>query len=303
MQFRYLAVLLLLGAIWGASFLFIKVGVAEIPPATLVAVRLILGAALLVAALYGSGLRLPREGRTWRDLFFVGVVGVVLPFLLITWGEQTISSGMTAIINATTPLFTLMISYAWTREERLTGARLLGVILGFVGVVVAVGMTELSLSSASTLGQLAVLGAALCYGITGVYGRRAFRGLPALVPAAGQILTGAIVTAPIALALDGLPRAWPSAGAIGAVLLLAVLGTGLAYIMFYWLLGRIGATRTSMVTYLTPPVALVYGALLLSETITANTLLGLALVLSGMALANGLLGRRPAPAAVPGRTV
>ena len=208
-----------------------------------------------------------------------------------TLREQSIPSGMAAILNATTPLFTLLLAYLWTREEHLTGMRLLGVAIGFVGVVVAVGAEGLSISNASTRGQLAVLVAAAAYGVNGVYSRRAFRGMPPLLPATGQMLSATLIIAPLALALHGLPTALPSAGALGAVLALAVFGTALAYILLYWLIERLGATRSSMVTYLLPPFALVYGTLFLREPIALNALLGLALVVLGILLANGVLGR------------
>jgi drug/metabolite transporter (DMT)-like permease len=296
MQTRYLGALVLLGAVWGASFLFIKVGVAELLPGTLVAIRLIVAALVLLGVLYARGLRLPARLRVWGDFLFTGVVGLVLPYLLITWGEQHIASGMAAILNATTPLFTLLLTYVWTQEERLNGLKLLGVAVGFVGVVVAVGVENLSLTDADALSHLAVLLAALCYGISGIYSRRAFRGLSPLVPAAGQMLAGALVITPLALAWGGLPS-MPSPLALGAVLALAVFGTALAYILLYWLLERLGATRTVMVTYLLPPFALVYGALFLHEAITLGALLGLGLVVAGILLSNGVIGqtfsRRP----------
>ncbi|MFN8504713.1 DMT family transporter [Kouleothrix sp.] len=291
MQTRNLGALLLLGAVWGASFLFIKIGVREMPPEVLVALRVGIAALVLLAILYARGLRLPAAPRMWGHFLFTGLVGLVLPYVLITWGEQSIPSGMAAILNATTPLFTLLLAYLWTREEHLTGMRLLGVAIGFVGVVVAVGAEGLSISNASTRGQLAVLVAAAAYGVNGVYSRRAFRGMPPLLPATGQMLSATLIIAPLALALHGLPTALPSAGALGAVLALAVFGTALAYILLYWLIERLGATRSSMVTYLLPPFALVYGTLFLREPIALNALLGLALVVLGILLANGVLGR------------
>jgi drug/metabolite transporter (DMT)-like permease len=289
MQTRYLGVLLLLGALWGASFLLIKIGVEEMPPETLVALRLVVAALILVVVLYARGMRLPTQPRVWRDLLFLGTIGLVLPYLLITWGEQSIPSGMAAILNGTTPLFVVLLTYVWTREERLTGARLLGVLVGFVGVIVAVGIKDVDLMQSSTQAQLAVLGAAFCYGIAGIYARRAFRGVPALIPATGQMLTGALAITPIALWRHGIPSPLPSAEALGAVLALAVLGTSFAYILMYWLMERIGTTQTSMVTYLLPPFALVYGALFLRERITMDALLGLGLVIVGILLANGVV--------------
>jgi drug/metabolite transporter (DMT)-like permease len=286
----------LLGAVWGASFLFIKIGVQEMPPETLVMLRLVIASIVLVGVLYARGMRLPARLRVWGDFLFLGVVGLILPYLLITWSEQSIPSGMAAILNATTPLFSLLVAYLWTREERLSGLKLLGVAVGFVGVVIAVGLKDLDLARADTQAHLAVLLAAACYAISGIYGRRAFRGMPALVPATGQMLAGALLITPIALALRGIPTPLPSAKALGAVVTLAVVGTAAAYILLYWLMERIGATRTSMVTYLLPPFALVYGALFLSEAIAPNALLGLGLVITGILLANGVLqlpaGRR-----------
>lgn len=295
MQSRHLGALLLLGALWGASFLFIKLGVAEMTPEVLVSIRLGVAALILLAVLYGRGGRLPPRGRVWWDFLFTGLFGLVFPHMLITWGEQSIPSGMTAILNATTPLFTVLLTYVWTREEQLSGLKLAGAALGFVGVVVAVGVAELSLSSASTLGYLAVLLAAFCYGVSGIYGRRAFRGMSAMVPATGQLLAGALVIIPIALVTSGVPSPLPSATALGAVLALAILGTAMAYILLYWLMERIGATRTSLVTYLLPPFALVYGVLFLNEQITIEAILGLLLVICGIVLANGMPRRRAAP--------
>jgi drug/metabolite transporter (DMT)-like permease len=298
MQTRYLGALLLLGALWGASFLFIKIGVQEMPPEVLVALRLGVAALILLGVLYGRGMRLPTGARIWADLFFLGAIGLVLPYLLITWGEQYIASSMASILNATTPLFSVLLTYVWTREERLSGLRLLGAAIGFIGVVVAVGIEDLSLTSANTQAQLAVLLASFCYGLTGIYARRAFRGIPALIPASGQMFTGALLIAPIALVRHGIPDPLPSPAALGAVLALAILGTSFAYILLYWLIERIGATRTSMVTYLLPPFALIYGKLFLDERISLDALRGLGLVIVGILLANGVIrlpdfGRRP----------
>jgi drug/metabolite transporter (DMT)-like permease len=289
MRLKYLGALLLLGMVWGASFLFIKLGVREMAPELLVMLRLVVASIMLVGILYARGLRLPTNARMWWHFLFTGSVGLIAPYVLITWGEQVIPSGMAAILNATTPLFAVLLTYAWTREERLTGLRLLGVAIGFVGVVVAVGVDELSLRSASVQGQLAVLLAAACYGVNTVYSRRAFRGVSPLVSATGQMLAGAALITPVALALHGIPAPLPSATALLSVLALAVFGTALAYILLYWLIERLGATRASMVTYLLPPFALLYGALFLSEPVALNALGGLGLVIVGILLANGVL--------------
>jgi drug/metabolite transporter (DMT)-like permease len=295
---QYLAGLLLLGALWGASFLFIKLGLESFPPLTLVSLRLLGAAVLLYALLRMRGLRLPTTRRGWGDLVFIGVAGTLLPWLLITWGEQHISSGLASILNATTPLFSILLAYVWTREEQLSPLRTAGVLLGFVGVVVAVGPDDLNLASAGTQGELAVLGAAALYGVAAIYGRRAFRGMPPLVPATGQMITGSIALVPIALLVDGPPTSAPTAAAIGGVVGLTLIGTVFAYILYYWLLERLGAARASMVTYLLPPFALLYGWLWLSEPLHANTLLGLGLVVAGILVANGVLSLRRRSVAV-----
>jgi drug/metabolite transporter (DMT)-like permease len=268
-------------------------------PETLVALRLLIGSLVLLGVLYARGMRLPARPRVWGDFFFLGVIGLIFPYLLIAWGEQAIPSGMAAILNATTPLFAVLLTYLWTHEDRLSGLKLLGMAVGFAGAIVAVGFEDVDLARADTQAQLAVLAAAACYAVAGIYGRRAFRGMPALVPATGQLLAGALMMAPLALALRGLPTSLPSATALGAVLALALLGTSVAYILLYWLMERIGAPRTSMVTYLLPPFALAYGALFLGERITIDALLGLGLVVVGILLANGIL--RPRQAAAPAR--
>lgn len=285
---RYLVVLFALGAIWGTSYLFIKVAVRELPPEVVVSGRLLLGALVLLGVLAVRGERLPASMKSWRDFLIVGITAVVLPFTLISWGEKSISSGMAAILSATTPLFAVLGTAVWTRDERLSAARLLGVVLGFAGVVVTVGLQDFSISSASTRGQLAVLAAACCYGLSGLYMRRAFRGIPPLIPAAGQLVAGSLVITPIALVRHGAP-ALPSLKVSGAILALGLLCTAIAYILLYWLIERIGPVRTVMVTYLFPPFALLYGWLLLDERLGANAILGLLVVFAGILVANGLL--------------
>lgn len=299
MRLANLVVLVLLGAIWGASFLFIKLGLESFPPATLVALRLAGGALVLVLAMLAQGHRFPAARRAWGDMLLVGVVGMVVPFVLISWGEQHISSGLAAILVATTPLFTLLLAFVWTRDEHLGLLRSLGVLLGFVGVALAVQVQQLSLFSSSAYGLLAVLGAALCYGFAAIYGRRAFHGLPPIVPAAGTMSGGLLCIVPVALLVDGLPAAWPTGSALVGVLGLAFLSTACAYILYYWILGRIGSSRTTMVTYLVPIFALVFGWLWLDEHITVYTIAGLLLVLAGIMIANGALSWRRQAAAVP----
>lgn len=283
---------MLLGAVWGASFLFIKLSLESFAPATIVALRIAGGAVLLNLVLYQQGHQLPITLRAWIDMFLVGIVGMVIPFFLIGWGEQHISSSLAAILVATTPLFTLLIVYLWTREESLGLLRTTGVLLGFVGVGVALQIYQLDLASASTQGQFAVLGASLCYGVSATYARQVFRGMPAMVPAAGTMIGGALCITPVSLLIDGVPTFTPTSTALVGIVGLTLLSTVMAYILYYWTLERIGPARTTMVTYLIPIFALVYGWLWLRESIGVHTLLGLVLVLAGIMVANSTFARK-----------
>lgn len=288
--------LLALGAIWGASFPFIKLGLESFPPLTIVALRLGGAALFLFVVLRLQGQVLPTSPRTWFDLVLVGIVGMAMPFWLISWGEQFINSGLAAILIAMTPLFTVLIALVWTREEQLSPVRSLGVVLGFLGVAVAVNIFQLSLFSASAQAQGAVLLAASCYAFSALYSRRAFKGMSPLVPATGTMVGAALVVVPLALLLDGLPTLAPTTSALLGVGGLTLLSTGFAYILYYWVLGQLGSSRAMMVTYLVPIFALLLGWFWLDETIGLHTVLGLFLVLCGIAVANGALSWRRQPA-------
>jgi drug/metabolite transporter (DMT)-like permease len=305
-----------LSAIWGASFMFIKVAVREMSPLMLVSLRLALAAAtLLLLSRLVARFRPERGqeaslGRMWPAYLFVAVVNSILPYTLIAWGEERITSGAASILNATTPLFTALLAAGLARAgvagERLTGGRLLGLMLGFAGVGVVIagsgGDLAFGVDRSALLGQTAVLGAALLYGVSGLYARRAFAGTPPILPATWQNILGAFILLPFALALTPLAGI-PSWEAIASVVALGVLGTGVALLLFYELLARVGPTRTVMVTYLLPVTALVYGALFLSESVTLTSLLGLALVLGGIALtARSGGGERPRTRPAPTRS-
>jgi drug/metabolite transporter (DMT)-like permease len=297
---RQLAMLFVLSAIWGASFLLIKICVATIAPMTLVAARLVLAAALLVVVMRMQGMHLPRTGQPWRGFAVLAVVGLILPFWLITWGEQWISSGLAATVLATNPLMSVLLTTLVLGDERLGLPRMLGLLLGFAGVVVAVG-AGLD-NNQALLGYLAVFGAAFCYAISAIYAKRAYAGMPPLVLSTGQMVVASGLALPLAVGLDGVPQAWPPAVALWSLAALAFVCTAAAYILFYWLLAEVGATRTSLLTYLVPGFALIYGALLLGEPFTLRIACGLVLVVLGILIVSGRLGlgalrlgsRRPA---------
>jgi drug/metabolite transporter (DMT)-like permease len=289
MSWRQLGMLFALSAIWGSSFLFIKISVHEIAPMTLVAARLLLAFLVLLGVMRAQGLRLPRDAGTWWAFALLGVLGLIIPFWLITWGEQYISSSLAAILLATTPLLNVLLTVFVMRAERLALVRVLGLLLGFAGVIVAMG-EGLELG-ASLLGRLAVVGAALCYAVSALYARARFRGMNPLTLSTGQMLTGSLLAIPAALVLDPLPMAVPSLLALGSLLALAVVGTAFAYILFYALLDGVGAARSSLVTYLVPGFALVYGVLLLGEPFSGRIALGFALIIGGILIASGKLSR------------
>ena len=279
-------VLFALAALWGASFLFIKVAVADMSPLTLVAVRLVFGTlGLLVFVPFRPSIMKGWYKRL-RGFFVVAIFNAIIPYLAISWGEEHISSGMAAILNATTPLVVALVSQWWPGGERLTWPRVIGVVIGFIGVGILVGPATLSTDSSMLylLGALAALLGSASYAFGGLFASRLLSGLPQLQPAIGQTGMGAVILAPIAgiaLAVQP-PTHAPSFWAIASALALALGGTSLAYICYYWLIERVGPTRTLIVTYLLPCMALVYGALLLHEPVGLNAIGGLVLVLTGI---------------------
>jgi drug/metabolite transporter (DMT)-like permease len=282
--------LLALAVLWGGSFFFSKIAVGELPPLTVVLCRVTLAALVLDAIVLLGGWRLPRDPRVWGALFVMGLLNNVVPFSLIFWGQTRIASGLASILNATTPLFTVLVAHAVTGDEKLTPARLLGVVAGIVGVAVMIGPDSLA-GGGQTLAKVAVLGAALSYAFASLWGRR-FRALSPTVTAAGQLTTSAIVMAPLALLVD---RPWtlppPSALALGAIAALAVLSTALAYLLYFRILSRAGATNVTLVTLLIPPSALLLGALFLRERIAPRELVGLLCIAAGLAAIDGRVWR------------
>ena len=289
MSAKGFGVLLLLGAIWGASFLFIKVGGAEMQPFFFVEMR------LAIAAITLSLLGLTRPGtfklirENWRALTVLGLLNCAIPYVLITWGELYISSGLAAIFNACTPLWAGALGFVWVWADKLSPGRVIGLFLGMAGVILVVSGNLEHKGDVDPLfwllGQGAVLLAALSYAIAGIYGRKKLRGQPAHIGATGQLITGALILLPFAL--FQIPSQVPSWQAIGSVATLSILGTAVATLLFFWLLSNVGVTGTLLVTYLLPGFALMWGALLLHEAITWGAIAGLVFVLLGITFTTG----------------
>ena len=280
MSRRDLGLLVALSAIWGSSFLFIKVGVEELEPAVVVCGRLLVGAlVLLPVALARGGLSGLRAMLV--PIAVLGALNNALPYWLLSFAETRIDSGLAAVIQAAAPIFTVLLAIRIDPSQRVTGLRLAGVGLGFVGVALLVGLQE----GGELLGAVAVVGTALCYAVSVLYAGRAIRSFSPLDVSIGQLSVGALLTLPAALVQW--PAEPPSAKVVGAVLVLGVLGTGVAYLLYFALIVRAGASRAILVTYLVPAFALVYGWLILGEAVTPSALAGLALILGGTALATG----------------
>jgi drug/metabolite transporter (DMT)-like permease len=286
-----------LAALWGASYLFIKVAVEEIEPATTMFLRLLIAALLLVPFLLArEGIR---EGAAqlrdaWRPGLVLGVVNAAVPFTLIAWGEQHIDSGIAAIANATVPLFVVLLAIRFRPSERATGGRLGGILLGFVGVGVLTG-AQAEGGWWAAAGTLAVVLASLSYATGSLYGMARTGDTSGPVLATASVIAGTLILLPFALAQ--LPHELPGWKALGSVAALAVGGTALGQLILFRMLRLHGSSRTSLVTYLLPPTALLYGAILLDEPVTVSALTGLALILPGVALGSGAL-RLPRRAAV-----
>lgn len=280
-----------LGFIWGSSYLFIKLAVDDFGTATLVALRLVIGAVLLWAVVLVARQTLPRERRMYGHLIVMAVINIMIPFLLITWAEQSVESSLAAILTSPVPLFAIVLSSLFLPDEPIRVNGLLGLLVGFVGVILVVspGLTG---AGSSVGGQLALLGAAFSYACGAVYARRNVRGLAPMVPAVFQVTFAAIMASTLALLLEHPWTATPDAQAIFSIVWLGILGSGVAYLFVFRLFKNWGATRTTLVAYEIPVWGIVLGFLVLGEPVGAQLIAGTALIITGVALVNARFGRR-----------
>lgn len=294
-------ILIALALIWGAAFLFIKVAVTHVEPLTYVWMRLTIAAVALWLLMLWRGQKFGLPLAAWGAILLLALLNNMLPFVLFGWGQQHIASGLASILNATTPIWGVIVAHLWTRDERMTPAKLIGVLVGFGGVATMIGPELLSNSTGTALPQIACLVAAFSYALAGVWARRFKRlGVSPLKVAAGQLIVGAIAMAPLALAID---RPWldplPPPQAWGAITALALVCTAFGYVLYFRLIDSAGATNALLVTLLVPPTAILLGSLLLGELLTSGQFMGLAFIALGLALIDGrllALGRRLLPA-------
>ncbi|WP_232962461.1 DMT family transporter [Paracoccus tegillarcae] len=288
--------LLLLSLIWGGSFFLIAIAVRDLPVLTIVNARVGVAALVLWAIVLGSRRRIPRDPHLWLAFLIMGFLNNIVPFGLIVWGQTAIPSGLASILNATTPLWTVMISALLLSDEGATPMKLAGVFLGLGGVAVMIGLDTLAGLGHAVLPQLAILGAAISYACAGVFGRR-FRsmGVDPIVTAAGMVTASTLLMAPLTLGVDGLSGFDGKSIPWLAVIVLGVLCTGLAYVLYFRILAKAGATNLSLVTFMVPISAILLGWLFLGETLGTAHLLGIAMIAAGLALIDGrLIARRPA---------
>lgn len=285
MSTRNWGLLLLLSLLWGSSFFFYKLLVAVLPPVTVVFGRVGIATIALNLWLLAQGQVMPRSPLLWGRFLLLGLLNVVIPFVLVAWGETRIASGLASILNATMPIFTVVVAHLGTHDEKMSPGKIAGIALGILGVGVLVGRDAFA-GNGEVLGELAMIGASCSYAFGGVYSRR-FTDLPPLVAATGQITGGAIILLPLSLVADH-PWTLPMPGwnVWAPLLAIALVNTALAYVVYFWMLASVGVTYISLVTFLNPVIALLLGVSFLGEGVSAQALAGMAIIALGLAAIN-----------------
>jgi drug/metabolite transporter (DMT)-like permease len=286
------ALLLLLATLWGASYAFIKLGVATIPPITLIAARTFIAGLLLLVVMHWRGLVLPRDAATWRRFLFQACLNSVIPWTMIAWGERSLDAGLATILNSTSPIFTFFLTFAITHHEMLGLRKLFGVVAGLAGICLIVGTQALGGLGDQLFAEIVMVAAAICYAGAAIFGR-GFKGLDPMAPAAGSLLCGAAILVPVSLMVD---RPWtlaPSMSSLLAFLGLAVFSTALAFVIYFRLIQTLGSVGTTAQAYLRVPIGVALGVLFLGESLSATAWMGLGCVVIGVA-AMTIPERKPA---------
>lgn len=289
MTTRQIAALLTLAFVWGASFLFIRVlAEADVEAVGISSGRTALGMATLLPFAWMARHQFPRDTKTWFALAGMGLLNFALPWSLYGYGEHHVESGPASIINSGMPLWAAIFSMILIRAEPLSAGRVVGLALGFAGVVTVMGGDTAGLSADSVRGMLAMVGATVCYAFCGVAIRRWLGHIPALPLTIGQVGFACLFLLPVALATGAFDNARMGAAEWGSLLTLGAAGSGFAVVIYMWLIGQVGAVRSAVVTYMMPPIGVTLGWLLLDETVGWNLLMGLALIITGVALVQGV---------------
>jgi drug/metabolite transporter (DMT)-like permease len=287
----------LLGIIWGASFLSIKVALAEVPVLTLVAHRVFWAALLSWSYVFWRKLPVPGSPRIWGAFLIMGLLNNAVPFVLMAWGQQFIATGLTSIYNAATAIFAVLVAALVFRDERLTLRKIIGVSMAFVGVAIAIGVDSLHSFDIQSLAQLAVIAGTVSYAFAAAWARAKLIGLPPQVAAAGMLTGSSVIMVPLALAVDGMPSLPGLPATWASIVYFAFVGTALAYLLYYRVLAMVGSGNTMLVTLLIPPVAIVLGAVVLGERLRVDAFAGFAVLAVGLLILDGRMTRfaRKAP--------
>ncbi|MDR9774154.1 EamA family transporter [Rhizobium hidalgonense] len=279
---RELSLLLALATLWGASYTFIKIGVETIPPVTLIAARTLIAGAILLAVLRHRQIRLPTDRATWRRFFLQACLNSVIPFTLIAWAEQSVDAGLAVILNSATPIFTFLLTVLIVRHEQVTARKLFGVMAGLAGICLVIGVEALSGLGESLMAQIAIILATACYAGAAIFSKN-FKGLDPAVPAAGSLISGAVILLPVSLVVD---RPWtldPSAASVLALLALSAFSTALAFAIYFRLVQTLGSVGTTSQAYLRVPIGVTIGIVFLGESLSPTAWIGLICVISGVA--------------------
>ena len=277
-----LGLLLLLATAWGASYTFLKVAVATIPPITLIAGRTLIAGLLLVVIMHWRGVKLPLDAANWRRFLFQACLNSVIPWTMVAWGSQALDAGVATILNSTAPIFTFFLTFAVTRHEAVTSRKLVGVIAGMAGICLIVGVQALGGLGEQLFAQIACVAAAICYAGAAIFGRN-FGGLDPMAPAAGSLLCGAAILIPLSLVVD---RPWtltPSLNSLLALLAIAVFSTALAFVIYFRLIQTLGSVGATAQAYLRVPIGVAFGVIFLGEQLSPTAWIGLGCVVIGVA--------------------
>lgn len=283
--------LVVLSVLWGGSFFFAEVALRELGPLTIVFGRVSFAALALLGFVYLSGKRMPGGLKVWTQFFIMGGLNNLIPFSLIVWGQSYIDSGLASILNATTPLFTVALAHVLTTDEKLSANKGVGILFGLVGVAILIGPDALQDLDGQAWGKIAILGAAISYAFAGIYGRR-LSTLPTSVAAAGMLCGSSVMMLPLTFLYENPLAVSANMITAASVLGVALLSTALAYLIYFHILAKAGATNLLLVTFLIPVSALALGILILGEQISTHAMIGMALIFAGLAAVDGRAWRK-----------
>ena len=277
-----LSLLLALATLWGGSYTFIKLGVATIPPITLIAARTAIAGVLLLIVMKLRGIAMPRDLATWKRFTFQACLNSVIPWTLIAWGERYVDAGLTTILNSASPIFTFLFTAVITRHEAVTPRKLFGVVAGMAGICLIVGVDAFGGIGRSLIAEIAIVAATICYACAAIFSR-GFRGLDPLAPAAGSLIAGAVILTPLSLIVEQPWTITPSTSSLAATLALAVFSTAVAFAIYFRLIHTLGSVGTTAQAYLRVPVGVLLAVVLLGESLSPTAWIGLACVVAGVA--------------------